>query len=203
MITTSSWRALTAESDVDRAGRFVREAEPLMDVLSRRAQQLTRNHADAEELVQDVMLHAYRGFGSYEPGTNFKAWMFRILYNRWCSAHRVRQRRPAEVLTDDSDRQVASVREPERSAETEALAAQPHSDVRTAMGNLPMGVRQAVYYTMVAGYSYAETAELLGIPLGTVMSRVHRGRKRLRIALAHVRVPPRPMQASASDSFAS
>lgn len=201
MITTSSSRALTAESDVDRAGRFVREAEPLMDVLSRRAQQLTRNHADAEELVQDVMLHAYRGFGSYEQGTNFKAWMFRILYNRWCSAHRTRLRRPGEVLTDYSERQVASSREPERSAETEALAALPHSDVRTAMGNLPMGVRQAVYYTMVAGYSYAETAELLDIPLGTVLSRVHRGRNRLRIALAHIRVSP--MQASASDSIAS
>ena len=87
----------------DLAARFALEAEPLLDALSRRAHRLTFNHAEAEELLQDRMLHAFSGFRTFEPGTNFRAWMFRILHNRWCSTYRSRQRRPTEVLTQFSD----------------------------------------------------------------------------------------------------
>ncbi|WP_029112755.1 sigma-70 family RNA polymerase sigma factor [Mycobacterium sp. URHB0044] len=178
----------SVETGSDLAGRFAREAEPLMDALARRARRLTQNHADAEELLQDAMLHAYSGFHGFEPGTNFRAWIFRILQNRWYSNFRMRQCRPGEVLTDDIEWGHVTAYAPgtERSAEAEALGAFAHSDVRAAMGTLPIGVREALYYTVVAGYSYADTARMTGVPLGTVMSRVSRGRKRLRISLAHV-----------------
>jgi RNA polymerase sigma factor (sigma-70 family) len=191
---------MSHETGSDLAGRFAREAEPLMDALARRAQRLTKNHADAEELLQDAMLHAFSGFHLFQPGTNFRAWMFRILHNRWCSNYRTRQRRPGEVLTDDIEWGHVTAYAPEtgRSAEVEALGAFAHSEVRAAMGALPIGVREALYYTVVAGYSYAETATMIGVPLGTVMSRVSRGRKRLRIALAHVVPVDGPTLASAA-----
>jgi RNA polymerase sigma factor (sigma-70 family) len=172
------------------AARFAREAEPLMDALSRRAQNLAFNHADGEELLQDTMLHAYAGFRTFEQGTNFRAWIFRILHNRWCSTYRSTQRRPGEVLSEfvgwETSPKRAYVSDVGRSAEAEALAAFTYSDVHTAMGALPIGFREAIYYTVLAGYSYAETAALLNVPLGTVMSRVFRGRERLRIALTDV-----------------
>lgn len=178
----------TLVASPDLAARFAREAEPLLDALSRRAQRLTFNHADAEELLQDTMLHAFSGFRTFEPGTNFRAWMFRILHNRWCSTYRSRQRRPAEVLTQHSDWEIgqksANAPRAGSSAEAEALASFSHSDVHVAMGALPPVIREAIYLTIVAGYSYAETAAMMDVPLGTVMSRVARGRKRLRIALA-------------------
>ena len=91
----------TSESDADLATRFAREAEPLFDVLSRGARRLTRSDADAEDLLQDTLLHAYAGFRTFKGGTNLKAWLFRILYNRWVSTYRAKQRRPAEVPVDD------------------------------------------------------------------------------------------------------
>jgi RNA polymerase sigma factor (sigma-70 family) len=187
---TRSLAEQTFTSPTDLAARFVREAEPLMDALSRRAQRLALNHADAEELLQDTMLHAYSGFRTFEPGTNFRAWMFRILHNRWCSTYRSKQRRPGEVLTEYIDgetrQKTAYASDAGKSAEAEALAAFTYSDVHTAMGALPSGIREAIYFTIVAGYSYAETAAMLEVPLGTVMSRVSRGRRRLRNALANV-----------------
>jgi RNA polymerase sigma factor (sigma-70 family) len=170
--------------DVDLAARFAREAEPLIDALSRRAQRLTFNHADAEELLQDTLLDAYSGFQTFQPGTNFKAWMFRILHNRWCSAHRSRQRRPAEVLSGFVEH-TAYASGTGRSAEAEAIDSFIYSDVHTAMGMLSPVIRDAIYFTIVAGYSYAETATMMGVPLGTVTSRVARGRRRLRTALTH------------------
>jgi RNA polymerase sigma-70 factor (ECF subfamily) len=170
----------------DLSAQFVREAEPLLDALSRRAQRLTFNHADAEELLQDAMLHAYSGFRTFQPGTNFKAWIFRIQHNCWCSTYRSRQRRPPEVLTEYTDWETSHAAKAGRSAEAEALASFTHSDVHAAMGTLSPAFREAMYLTIVAGYSYAETAAMMDIPLGTVMSRVARGRKRLRVALAHV-----------------
>jgi RNA polymerase sigma-70 factor (ECF subfamily) len=172
----------------DLAACFAREVEPLLDALSRRAQRLTFNYADAEELLQDTMLHAFSGFRTFEPGTNFRAWMFRILHNRWCSTYRSRRRRPDEVLTEFVEHAACSTTG--RSAEAEALASFTHSDVHTAMGALSPVIREALYFTVVAGYSYAETAVMMDVPLGTVMSRVSRGRKRLRMALAHVASEP-------------
>ena len=151
---------------------------------------MTRSDADAEDLLQDTLLHAYAGFGGFHQGSNLRAWLFRILYNRWVSAYRAKQCRPSEVPVDgitERDLADSAVRLPAapRSAEAEALHALPDIDIKSAMDALPEGFRVAVYYTDVEGYTYAETAAILGIPHGTVMSRASRGRKRLRIALAH------------------
>jgi RNA polymerase sigma factor (sigma-70 family) len=180
----------TSQQDEGLAARFAREVEPLFDVLSRGARRLTRSDADAEDLLQDALLHAYAGFGSFQRDSNLKAWLFRILYNRWVSAYRAKQRRPSEVPVDgitERDLANSAARLPAglRSAEAEVLHALPDNDIKSAMDALPEGFRAALYYTDVEGYTYAETAAILGIPHGTVMSRASRGRKRLRIALAH------------------
>lgn len=174
---------LTLETEADLAARFARDAEPLFGALARRARRLTTNDADAEDLLQDTLLHAYQGFRSFRDGTNLKAWLFRIQHNRWVSAHRYRQCRPTEVMVDDvAEWDVAD----RHSAETEVLETLSDSDVKRALAKLPEGVRTVLYYAGVEGYTYAETAALMNIPVGTVMSRVARGRQRLRIALAHL-----------------
>ena len=183
----------TCQSDPNLASRFAREAEPLFDVLSRRAKGLTRCEADADDLLQDTLLHAYMGFHTFKEGSNLKAWLFRILYNRWVTAHRVKQRRPSEVwvervteseLADGASRLSTRV----LSAESEVLDTLPDCDIKAALDSLPAGFAAAVYYADIVGYTYSETAAILDIPLGTVMSRVSRGRERLRIALAHLNV---------------
>lgn len=181
----------SSETDTDLAARFAREAVPLFDVLSRGARRLTRSDADAEDLLQDALLHAYAGFHTFQEGTNLKAWLFRILYNRWVSTYRSKQSRPSEVPVDEiTERHLAegAVRVPAgpRSAEAEVLDALPDNEIKAAMDALPDGFRTAMYYADVQGYTYAETAVIMNIPPGTVMSRVSRGRQRLRIALAHL-----------------
>jgi RNA polymerase sigma factor (sigma-70 family) len=181
----------TSGSDGDLAARFARDAEPLFDVLSRGARRLTHNDADAEDLLQDALLHAYAGFHTFQEGSNLKAWLFRILYNRWVSTHRFKQRRPSEVSVDDvTERDMAdgAARLPagHRSAEEVVLDALPDYGIKAAMDALPDGFRAVVYYADVQGHTYAETAEILGIPVGTVMSRASRARQRLRVALAHL-----------------
>jgi RNA polymerase sigma-70 factor (TIGR02947 family) len=184
-------RASTSESDTDLAARFARDAEPLFDVLSRGARRLTRSDADAEDLLQDTLLHAYAGFHTFHQGSNLKAWLFRILYNRWVSTYRAKQRRPTEVSVDgitERDLADSAARVPAglRSAEAEVLDALPDNEIKTAMDSLPEGFRAVMYLADVQGYTYAETAAILNIPMGTVMSRVSRGRQRLRLALSHV-----------------
>ena len=172
------------ESDAELAERFARDAVPLFDALGRRARRLTLSDTDAEDLLQDTLLHAYRGFRSFEPGTNLKAWLFRIQYHRWISAHRYKQRRPAEVAVDDVGEYESATGRP--SAEDEVLDMLSDNDIRRALATLPDGTRTVMYYAGVAGYTYAETAAMMNIPIGTVMSRVSRGRQRLRVALAHL-----------------
>jgi RNA polymerase sigma-70 factor (TIGR02947 family) len=181
----------TSEADTDLAARFAREAEPHFDVLMRGARRLTRSDADADDLLQDALLHAYAGFHTFQEGTNLKAWLFRIVYNRWVSTYRCKQRRPAEVPVDEiTERDLAgsAARLPAglRSAEAEVLDALPDSEIKAALATLPEGFGAVVYLADVQGYTYAETAAILNIPHGTVMSRVSRGRPRLRIALVHV-----------------
>jgi RNA polymerase sigma factor (sigma-70 family) len=188
--------ARTTDSAEDLSARFARETEPLFDVLLRGARRLTHNDADAEDLLQDALLHAYAGFHTFQRGSNLKAWLFRILHNRWVSGHRFRQRRPQEVSADgvhESELTGGAARLPagHRSAEAEVLDGIPTADVRAAMDALPDGFRAAVYLADVQGYTYVETAAILDVPVGTVMSRVSRGRQRLRVALAH-RAPSRP-----------
>jgi RNA polymerase sigma-70 factor (ECF subfamily) len=171
----------TPEPDNDLRARFTAQAAPLLDMLARGARRLTRCDADAEDLLQDALMHAYAGFDTFSDGSNFKAWLFRILYNRWVSGFRAKQRRPQEVSLDELTEQDVS-----RSAESEFFDALPDPEIAAAMATLPRGSRVALYYADALEYTYAETAELMEVPIGTVMSRVSRGRKRLRFALAHL-----------------
>jgi RNA polymerase sigma factor (sigma-70 family) len=175
----------TTAPDPELAARFVVEAVPLVDALGRRARRLTNSEADAEDLVQDTLLHAFEGFGSYRQGTNLSAWLFRILHNRWVSRHRYRQSRPVEVALEAltaTGHERSIIR---RSAEAEVLNVIPDEDVAAALTKLSDGARTAVYYVGIEGYTYAEAAALMGVPMGTVMSRVSRGRQKLSSALSH------------------
>lgn len=177
-------------TDEERSVRFARDVEPLLDVLLRGARRLTRCDADAEDLLQDALLHGFVGFHNFTPGTNLKAWLFRILYNRWVSTYRSKQCRVAEspsYAITDWDLTAAASHESAalRSAEDEVLDVLPDSDVDDAWQGLPEGFRAAVYYADIEGYTCAETAALMNVPIGTVMSRVARGRKQLRFALSH------------------
>jgi RNA polymerase sigma factor (sigma-70 family) len=181
----------TSVPDKDLAARFTREAEPLFDVLARGARRLTRNDTDAEDLLQDALMHAYAGFHGFKDGSNLKAWLFRILYNRWVSAYRTKQRRPVEVSVEavterDLAGSAARLHAGLCSAEDEVLDALPDSEIKAALAELPEGFGAVVYLADVQGCTYAETAAMLNLPHGTVMSRASRGRQRLRIALAHV-----------------
>ena len=171
------------------AERFAQDAQPLFDALLRRARGLTKTTADAEDLVQDTLLHAFMGYHTFREGTDFKAWLFRILYNRWVSTYRAKQRRPLEVPVDgvtegDLADSAARLSTASRSAEAEALTRLPDQEIRSAMATLPADFRTALFYAEVQGHTFAETATILNVPRGTVMSRVSRGRQRLRMALA-------------------
>jgi RNA polymerase sigma-70 factor (ECF subfamily) len=176
------------ESDDELKARFAAVVWPLVDVLHRGARRLTHNDADAEDLLQETLVRAYTGFRTFQPGTNLQAWLFRIQYNQWINAYRWKERRPAEVLSDQiTDRDLAgygahSSTAP-RSAESEVLDSLADDDVRGAMEQLSEGFRTVLYYADVEGYTYAETAALMDIPLGTVMSRISRARVQLRRAL--------------------
>lgn len=179
------------ESDAQLAARFVREAMPFHAVLLRTARRLTRSQADAEDLVQDTLMNAYAGFQRFEPGTNLRAWLFRILHNRWISTHRTKQRRPDTFPVGDitdSDMLGSAIHSAgaERSAEDRALDTFCDKRIRDALLTLPDGFRTVLYYADIEGFTYAETAALMEIPLGTVMSRISRSRERLRAALADV-----------------
>lgn len=176
------------ESDAELAARFARDTAPLRPVLMRGARRLTRNEADAEDLLQDALMHAFMGFRRFEPGTNLNAWLFRILHNRWISGYRMRQRRPAEYAVEsvaDLDLPTAMMRSAP-SAEATAMDVFPDADIKAALEQLPEGFRIALYYADVQGFTYAETARVMGTPVGTVMSRVFRGRAQLRDTLAGV-----------------
>jgi len=167
---------------------FERVVLPLAHQLHGAARGLTHNTQDAEDLVQEVMLRAYAGFGSFRAGSNAKAWLFRILHNTWISQYRKRKCRPDEVSVECvSDAQLAAVvgRAPHasRSAEDFALESMTDADVTAALAALHDDIRTTVYYADVLGFSGKEIASLIGCPLGTVMSRLHRGRKRLRTSL--------------------
>jgi len=178
----------TQASDAELTERFERDVTPLLPNLYSSALRMTRNPTDAEDLVQESMLRAYRGFKGFTEGTNLKAWLYRILTNTFINTYRKKQREPQTVQTDDDvedwylfDRLAAQ--STQASAETEVLDRMPDEDVQAALEALPEGFRLAVLLVDVEGFSYKETAEMLGIPIGTVMSRLHRGRKALEKAL--------------------
>ncbi|GAB2500062.1 sigma-70 family RNA polymerase sigma factor [Corynebacterium atrinae] len=173
------------------ATRFEEEALPLLDQLYGGALRMTRNPTDAEDLVQETFLKAYKAFDSFKPGTNLKAWLYRIMTNTYINTYRKKQRQPAQSWDEEiSDHQLYTTSSHDstglESAEVEALKNMPDGKIAEAMNQLPEDYRMAVYYADVEGLAYKEIAEIMGTPLGTVMSRLHRGRKQLREALKEV-----------------
>jgi RNA polymerase sigma-70 factor (ECF subfamily) len=175
--------ARTTEDQEALKERFERDALPLLSGLYGAALRLTRNPADAEDLLQETYLRAYRGFAGFQPGTNLKAWLYRILTNTFINAYRKRQREPQTVLEDEIPDWYLYDRLSEdgetASAESQVLDRIPDEDVKEALDALPETFRMAVWLADVEGFAYKEIAEILGIPIGTVMSRLHRGRKAL------------------------
>ena len=172
-----------ARGTVSLEERFEQEAIPFMPELYAAALRLTRNRSDAEDLVQETFLRAYRGFGGFEPGTNLRAWLYRIMTNAYINTYRKRQREPQVVSNDEVPEwylyDKLGAEGVEASAEARVLEALPDQDVQEALASLPEQFRLAVLLADVEGFSYKEIAEILDIPMGTVMSRLHRGRRAL------------------------
>ena len=165
---------------------FAELAMPYMSALYSAALRMTRNPSDAEDLVQETYLRAYRGFGGFKEGTNLKAWLYKILTNTYINSYRAKKRRPEQTELDDVEdfylyKRLGGLEavDADRSPEAEVLDSIPDEAVKRALEDLPEQFRMAVLLADVEGFSYKEIAEIMDVPIGTVMSRLHRGRKQL------------------------
>ena len=207
--------ARQADLTADEKRRFQEEALPILDSLYAGALRMTRNPQDAEDLVQETMLRAYRAFDRFEAGTNLKAWLFRILTNAYINTYRKKQREPKKVSADEIEDfdlfQELKNHDPEftRSAESVVLDSLVDSDIVEALDDLPEPFRLAVVLSDLEDFSYAEMAEIMDVPLGTVMSRLHRGRKALQKRLWELALEkgiiktPRPAPGNGTKNEAS
>jgi RNA polymerase sigma-70 factor (ECF subfamily) len=177
------------ETDAQRAARFERDAMGCLDQLYGAALRMTRNPADAEDVVQDTYAKAFASFHQFKPGTNLKAWLYRILTNTYINSYRKAQRQPQISGGEDvEDWQLAKAASHDsvglQSAEAEALASIPDTVITKALEGLSPEFRQVVLLADVEGFAYKEIAEIMDTPIGTVMSRLNRGRAQLRKSLA-------------------
>jgi RNA polymerase sigma-70 factor (ECF subfamily) len=176
----------TGQPPDNRAG-FEQQVLPYLDQLHAAALAMTRNSTDAEDLVQETITKAYTAFDQFTPGTNLRAWLHRILANTFINSYRKRKREPAMATSKEREDWQAgseSYAQVAPSAEAEALDRLADSEVLRALRDLPQDFRTAIYLADIEGYPYREVARIMGTPIGTVMSRLHRGREKLRSKLA-------------------